>query len=127
MADDETQRWIKDHLMEQKGHTATILQKLETGESRMCIMQVTLDAVSECTREFPALKLSVRDLEAAEARREQDKVAELRARIAKSEADEAEKMKTLKRLAMQVGLAFCGVIGVAIGGVFIAKFFGVAV
>ena len=91
MGDDETQRWIKDRLMEQATHTATILNKLETGEARMCGMQGSLDEVIECTKQFPALKISVEDLEAAEEQRKNENVAKLRMKIEKQEKADAEK------------------------------------
>lgn len=101
MADDQ---WMRDHMVKQAEHTATILNELKTGANRMTGMEQTLAEVVECTREFPALKISVTELEAAEEKREKDKIAALTLKLANKEQEEKEKKAIWSGRLWEVGL-----------------------
>lgn len=83
--------WIKNHMVEQAGHTATIINELKTGAARMTSMEKTLGEVVDATREFPAMKMSIKELEAEREKVEQEKFATLTMQLAKKEEQEEKK------------------------------------
>lgn len=85
MKDDETIKWIRDEMVQSREGQATIIAKLEAGETRMMTIEKNLDTVMDSTRQFPALKIDVDTLKRVEEERKIKKVKQLEKELAKKE------------------------------------------